>query len=58
MVELVITSISLNVKLYLISLVITGARILGVTVGQALEAYGVYFVKYTAMQARGQVYSP
>ena len=36
------------------SLVITGARILGVTVEQALEAYGVYFVKYTADQVRPQ----
>ena len=29
-----------------------GAKILGVTVEQALEAYGVYFVQYTASQVR------
>ena len=31
-------------------LVITAAGILGVTVPQALEAYGDYFVKYVAAQ--------
>jgi len=31
-------------------IVTTGAEILGVTVEQALEAYGVYFVKFTAAQ--------
>lgn len=34
------------------SLVITGARILGVTVEQALEAYGVFFVNYVTDQVR------
>ena len=38
----------------LCSLVGAGAKILGVTVEQALEAYGVYFVQYTASQARGR----
>jgi hypothetical protein len=34
------------------NLVITGAGILGVTVEQALEAYGVYFIRYTNMLVR------
>lgn len=32
------------------SVVTTGAKILGVTVDQALEAYGVYFLRYIAAQ--------
>lgn len=36
--------------LFSCSLIITGAKVLGVTVEQALEAYGVYFVRYTAAQ--------
>jgi hypothetical protein len=35
------------------NLVLTGARILGVTAGQALEAYGQYFVKYVKAQVGG-----
>jgi hypothetical protein len=34
------------------NLVLTGAKILGVTAGQALEAYGQYFVKYVKAQVR------
>lgn len=34
------------------NLVLTGAKILGVTPGQALEAYGQYFVKYVKSQVR------
>jgi hypothetical protein len=34
------------------NLVLTGAKILGVTPGEALEAYGHYFVKYVKSQVR------
>jgi hypothetical protein len=34
------------------NLVLTGAKILGVTANQALEAYGNYFVKYIKAQVR------
>lgn len=39
------------------SLVITAAGILGVSVNQALEAYGGYFVKYVAMQGYSKILS-